>query len=65
MQGAQDGANLLQDYSVTPANSLQARTPRVPEQEDPLMRAAQNIIAFNQTESVLEVRCSSLLRVCG
>lgn len=52
--GSADGANLLQDYSATPANTLQARTPRAAQAEDPLMREAQNIIAYNQTESVLE-----------
>lgn len=52
---AQDGgANLLQDYSQTPSAQLQARTPRAPSSEDPLLREAQNIIALNQTESVLE-----------
>lgn len=52
--GSENGANLLQDYSVTPATSLSARTPRAPQSEDPLIREAQNIIAFNATTSVLE-----------
>lgn len=52
--GSENGANLLQDYSATPSAALLARTPRAPASEDPLLREAQNIIALNQTESVLE-----------
>jgi len=50
---ADQGANLLQDYSSTPAASLSARTPRAAATEDPILREAQNIIALNRTESVL------------
>jgi pre-mRNA-splicing factor CDC5/CEF1 len=49
------GANLLEDYSTTPAAALAAtRTPRAPAAQDPLLLEAQNIIALNQTDSVLE-----------
>jgi pre-mRNA-splicing factor CDC5/CEF1 len=52
--GGEDGANLLQDYSSTPANSLVARTPKAAATADPLLYEAKNIIALNQTNSVLE-----------
>eukprot|EP00039_Didymoeca_costata_P014069 m.222812 g.222812 ORF g.222812 m.222812 type:complete len:768 (-) comp15939_c2_seq2:116-2419(-) len=52
-QNSEKGAKLLQDYSMTPAQTLTTRTPQGKE-EDPLMREAQNILAFNNTDSVLE-----------
>jgi len=52
--GGEEGANLLQDYSSTPANSLVARTPKAAATADPLLYEAKNIIALNQTASVLE-----------
>lgn len=48
------GANLLQEYSSTPAAGPTARTPRAAKQADTLLTEAQNIIALNQTDSVLE-----------
>eukprot|EP00038_Savillea_parva_P008761 m.179009 g.179009 ORF g.179009 m.179009 type:complete len:779 (+) comp14664_c0_seq1:64-2400(+) len=51
---AEKGANLLEDYTTTPAAALAAtRTPRAPAHQDPLLLEAQNIIALNQTDSVL------------
>lgn len=48
------GATLLQDYSTTPSAAIAAKTPRAPPTHDPLLTEAQNIIALNQTDSVLE-----------
>lgn len=45
---------LLQDYSITP-QGIQLRTPRAPQQEDILFKEARNIIALNQTQSILSV----------
>jgi len=47
------GANLLQDYATTPAHQ-QSVTPMAKKKEDVLITEVQNILALNQTESVLE-----------
>eukprot|EP00040_Diaphanoeca_grandis_P010971 m.56182 g.56182 ORF g.56182 m.56182 type:complete len:774 (-) comp22201_c0_seq1:193-2514(-) len=47
------GANLLQDYATTPAHQ-QSVTPMAKKLEDVLITEVQNILALNQTESVLE-----------
>eukprot|EP00050_Salpingoeca_kvevrii_P013120 m.26874 g.26874 ORF g.26874 m.26874 type:complete len:768 (+) comp4683_c0_seq1:2177-4480(+) len=44
---------LLQDYSQTPGANLPNRTPRTPALQDSLLTEAQNILALNQTSSVL------------
>jgi pre-mRNA-splicing factor CDC5/CEF1 len=53
-------AALLQDYSITPQTAMMARTPRAPVTEDSLFKEAQNILALNQTQSILSV-CTPLL----
>ncbi|EGD78233.1 Cdc5l protein [Salpingoeca rosetta] len=45
---------LLQDYRETPSISQAARTPKAPQGEDNLLKEAKNIIALQQTGSVLE-----------
>ncbi|EDQ87725.1 uncharacterized protein MONBRDRAFT_33087 [Monosiga brevicollis MX1] len=45
--------SLLQNYAETPSFHA-ARTPRAPQEKDSLLTEAQNIIALNQTSSVLE-----------
>ena len=63
--GGENGANLLQEYGSTPSAQLQARTPRAPKQADTLLTEAQNIIALNQTDSVLEGGENTELRMGG
>lgn len=46
---------LLQDYNETPRGAQTARTPRAPAAQDNILTEAQNILALNQTNSVLEV----------
>jgi hypothetical protein len=64
--GSGKGANLVEDYTMTPAAQLQAaRTPRAPASQDPLLLEARNIIALNQTDSVLEGGENTPLREAG
>jgi hypothetical protein len=44
---------LLSDYSQTPADTLPARTPRIPRTEDTILQEAQNLIALTNTQTPL------------
>lgn len=44
---------LLSDYSKTPADTLAARTPRIPRSEDTILQEAQNLIALTNTQTPL------------
>lgn len=46
--------SLLQDYRETPSVQQPVRTPRAPAGEDVLLKEAKNIMALQQTSSVLE-----------
>eukprot|EP00049_Salpingoeca_infusionum_P017818 m.354482 g.354482 ORF g.354482 m.354482 type:complete len:771 (+) comp17033_c0_seq1:30-2342(+) len=54
LDGSAPTGALLQDYSETPSMHQVARTPRAPAHQDSLLTEAQNILALNQTNSVLE-----------
>lgn len=53
--GVQNGATqgLLQDYNITPSNSM-LRTPRTPASTDTLMQEAQNIMALTNVDTPLK-----------
>ncbi|XP_046848614.1 cell division cycle 5-related protein-like [Xenia sp. Carnegie-2017] len=45
---------LLSEYSVTPGNLNQLRTPRTPASQDTVLQEAQNILALNQVDTPLK-----------
>ncbi|XP_028414802.1 cell division cycle 5-related protein-like [Dendronephthya gigantea] len=45
---------LLAEYSITPGNLNQLRTPRTPASQDTVLQEAQNILALNQVDTPLK-----------
>lgn len=53
-EGSAASDALLSEYSVTPGNLHQLRTPRTPASQDTVLQEAQNILALNQVDTPLK-----------
>ncbi|CAB4038933.1 cell division cycle 5 [Paramuricea clavata] len=53
-EGSTASDALLAEYSITPSNLNQLRTPRTPAAQDTVLQEAQNILALNQVDTPLK-----------